>query len=710
MNNSDLEKEIEKEIQFNLEKEKLEETIDAINREISTFLNTRKTIIDNITEYRKQVLEEYKDDEDKVAEYFDHERFIAEEQFKFIDKKLKELTILSLSPYFGKVHFVEEDSLEDENIYIGRFGVTPKGALEPLVVDWRAPVSAVFYAGKLGNIIYTAPMGTVKANVLEKRQLIIKKAKLLGIFDSEIDVKDEILQMVLSSNSSDKLKDIIMTIQEEQDNLIRQPKNKTIVVDGVAGSGKTTVALHRVAYLLYNYRKSLQDKVLILGPNNIFMEYISMVLPSLGEVGVKQSTFREFALELICLDNVMSLKDYMEKIINGDKNFIEEILYKTSEVYIKKLDALVEELNNNYFNIKNVELLEKVILDKEEIEKLFNEYFKAMPLFKRSKRIKRTIYSKIKDSRDEKVREIEKNYQEAISKLTPEEANLYGSDLDFKRRLEIRNVIAEVIRVKSELKWLNNPNILDIYNTFNGNKEFTEDDLAPVLYLKIKLEGLKFKNEIKHVVIDEAQDYSYLQFVVIKELTKCQSLTIVGDSNQRLIPIEGTIPMNSLQSYLELESVENFKLQKSYRSTTEIMEYANKYLSNNHIVPLVRNGEKVVEENIFSEDELQEKLVNALKELKQRGYESIAVICKDNSRTEYISKVIKNKMYIKVIDREDVIYNSGDSVISSYFAKGLEFDGVIIIDDNISNVNYDKMMYVMSTRALHQLCIFKLNY
>ena len=694
MDNSDLDK--EKEIQFNIEKERLEETIAVINKEIVNSLDKRKSIIKNITEYRKNAIEEHKDDEDQVAEYFDHERFIAEEQFNLIDKRLRELTILSPSPYFGKIHFMEEDSLNEETIYVGRFGVTPNEAL--------------FYAGKLGEAAYNAPMGEVKANILEKRQFIIKKAKLLGIFDSAIDVKDEILQMVLSSNSGDKLKDIIMTIQQEQDNLIRQPKNRTIVVDGVAGSGKTTVALHRVAYLLYNYRKTLQNKVLILGPNNIFMEYISMVLPSLGEGGVKQATFKDFALELIGLDHVMSLKDYMEKILIGDQNFIESILYKNSVNYINELDKLVVKLNNCYFKIRNVELLGKVISTKEEIEELFNKYFNSMPLFKRSKRIKRIIYSKIKDRRNEKIRELEKNYKETLAKLTPEEANSYGSDLDFKRRLEIRKIISKVIKVKNELQWIDNPNVVDIYNEFNNNKQLTRDDLAPILYLKIKLEGLTCKDEIKHVVIDEAQDYSALQFIVIKHLTRCQSLTIVGDSNQRLIPIKGAMPMNYLGDYLEFRDVKNFNLQKSYRSTQEIMTYANRYLNNNGIVPLVRNGEKVTEENIYSEKELQKKLVSTLKGLKEKGYESIAVICKDISRTEYISSIIKNKMYIKVIDKEDSIYNSGEVVIPSYLAKGLEFDAVIIIDDNLSSINYDKMMYVMCTRALHNLNVFKLNY
>ncbi|KAJ49042.1 DNA helicase-2/ATP-dependent DNA helicase PcrA [Clostridium tetanomorphum] len=709
MNNFHLEEEIQREIELNLENEKLEESIAIINKEIVNLIHTRKHMVENIMEYRKQVLDEYKDDEDKVAEFFDHERFIAEEQFKFIDKKLKELTILTSSPYFGKVCFIDEEYLDEECIYIGRFGVTPKGAYEPLIIDWRSPVAALFYAGKLGEVTYTAPVGEIKANILGKTQLIIKKGKLLGIFHSAVDVKDEILQMVLSSNSSDKLKDIIMTIQQEQDNLIRQPKNRTIVVDGVAGSGKTTVALHRVAYLLYNYRKSLQDKVLILGPNNIFMEYISTVLPSLGEVGVRQMVFKDFASELIGVDNIMSFQDYMENIISENSDFINKILYKTSKEYIQELDNLVTKLNESYFEIMDIEFLGNIIVSKEEIEKMFNEYFSSMPLFRRSKRIKRIIYSKIKDTRNEKVREIEKNYKEQLSKLTAEEINLYGNDLEFKRRLEIRNIISEVIRIKNNLQWIKNPNILDMYVKFNKEKELTQDDLAPILYLKIKLEGLSYPEEIKHVVIDEAQDYSALQFIVIKHLTKCQSLTIVGDSNQRLIPINNEIPMNTLNEYLEFEEISNFKLQKSYRSTQEIMKFSNKYLNKDEIVPLVRNGEEVRVSNVHNESELTEKLVAILKQLKEKGYESVAVICKDISRTEYISSLIKQKMYIKVMDKENVIYNSGEIIIPSYFAKGLEFDAVIIIDDNSTNINYNKMMYVMATRALHELFVFNLN-
>ncbi|MCM8710695.1 AAA family ATPase [Clostridium sp. SYSU_GA19001] len=709
MNDLSLEKElsIEKEMQLNVEKQKLEEVISLINKEILNYVEKRKDVSNYIQDYRKKVLEEYRDDEDKVIEYFDHERFVKEEAFKTIDRRLKELTILLSAPYFGRVDFKEENFEGVDTIYVGRFGMTPEGEYEPVVVDWRAPISSLFYTSRLGENSYMAPAGRIDVNILLKRQFIIKKGKLLGMFDSALDVKDDILQMVLSGNTTSKLRDIIMTIQEEQDNLIRQPKDKTIVVDGVAGSGKTTIALHRVAYLLYNYRDTLQDKVLILGPNSIFMEYIGTVLPSLGEVGVRQTTFRDFAIDILGISNVMNFKDYMEKVLKNDKEFISEIIHKSSMDYVKELDDFITKLDDEYFKVQSVKFYDKVVADKEEIEKLFKDYYKNMPLFRRSKKIKRIIYLKLRDVRDEKVRKIQKEYNEKISKLSKSELEIHETSLNLMRKIQIREVISEVMRAKKELTWINNADCLELYNEFNGYKKLTQDDLAPVLYLKIRLEGLRIKEETKHVVIDEAQDYSAVQFLVIKELTRCSSMTIVGDSNQRLLPLKGITPMLGIEEILPALTVEYFKLDKSYRSTKEIMEYANKFLKDNRIVPLVRNGEAVIEETISSEEELIDKIYDALHKLQQKEYENIAVLCRDLEETDRIGKVLKEREHVKVIDREDIIYTGGIVVIPSYFAKGLEFDAVILVQDT-KREGESKLNYVMATRALHELRVFKL--
>lgn len=715
---SDFQKEKEEDINESLqeayerryEEERLEYSKNVIKAEILNYISKRKEFSQCILDYRKNLLDEYRDDEDKVAEYFDHERFVKEETFKVIDRRLKELLILDNSPYFGRVDFSEDDSEDKETIYVGRFGMTPEGSYEPLVVDWRAPVASLFYSGKLGKTTYRAPMGEIEADVKLKRQFIIKRGKLTGMFDSAVEVKDDILKMVLSENSSKKLKDIIMTIQEEQDNIIRQPRRKTVAVNGVAGSGKTTIALHRVAYLLYNYRDVLQDKVLILGPNSIFMEYISMVLPSLGEVGVKQRTFKDYAMEVLDMDDMdlMSFKDYMEKVMQQDETFIKEIIYKNSEDFVKELDKKLYQLDNEYYKFQDVYLQDKLVIDSKEIEDLFRVHYINMPLFRRSKKIRRIIFSKIKDLRDDMIRQVQRHYKKLLESMTVEQLNTNGSQVDFMRRNKIREILRASLDTKAALKWLGNPSLMEVYQEINGGKELIYDDLAPLLYLTLKLKGNIIKEDIRHVVIDEAQDYNTLQFRVIKELTKCSSMTIVGDTNQRLVPFDGKIAMTGLKDVFKDFDLEEYSLEKSYRSTREIMEFANGYLKENKVVPLVRQGDKVEVLTFSDNGELEAIVKNKLKEYKEKDYESIAIICKDLKTIEAIGEPLRKNLHIKVMEDEYQIFTAGTVMMPSYYAKGLEFDAVILLEDGtVEEGNDENIKYVMSTRALHNLMIVR---
>ncbi|HBC98102.1 MAG TPA: ATP-dependent DNA helicase [Clostridium sp.] len=703
----DLEKELSKEIQLNLEKEKLKKVLDQINTKVLDCIELRKKVVKYILDLRKKNLEQYEDDEDKVVEYFDHEIYTKEEQFRLVNKSIRELTILKDSPYFGKVVF--EDRYGRGKIYIGRFGMSDKEGYESVIVDWRSPVCSLFYSGNLGETSYNSPMGTIETDILGKRQFIIKKSNLVGMFDSNKDVKDEILQMVLSKNAGEKLKDIVMTIQEEQDNLIRQPREGVVAVNGMAGSGKTTIALHRVAYLLYNYRKLLQRKVLILGPNSIFIDYISMVLPSLGEEEVAQLTFSQFAKSILNLTDIMDLKDYMENILSGDKQFIEQVAHKNSLEYIGDLDKLADRVEKNCFKAKDVLFYNKVIVTKKEIQEMLYCYFKNMPLFKRGVRLKRVIYSRIKDERDILVRAIQKKYKDKIKSMTKEELNINGINLEFREKNEIEEVIKEVIRIKKyKLKWLEKPDIISVYNDFNGNRELTYDDLAAILYLRIKLEGLKYREKIKHIVVDEAQDYSPLQFKVIRELTDCSSFTIVGDVNQRIIPSDEIPAMMRLKDIFPDLKVKNFSLSKSYRSTNQITDYANRYLKKGRIIPMVRKGEEVLEKQVRTLEELAGDVLEDIEQLKNKGYESIAVICRNLRDTERLGKVLKKNMYIKVISGEDMIYSKGEVILPSYLAKGLEFDAVIMID-NSYGLNEETLKYIVITRALHELHVYKIS-
>lgn len=698
MNNNNLD--------FLMEEQRLENTLNILNEEILNYIDKRKYITEYILDYRKKVIEEYKDDEDKVLEYFDHEAYVKEEAYKNIDRKLKEYTILKENPYFGKIDFLEGGNPEE--IYIGRFGLTREGTYEPVIVDWRAPVASLFYKGSLGKSSYESPAGDIETDILKRRQLIIKNGELKGIFDSALDVKDDILQMVLTSNSGEKLKDIVMTIQEEQDEIIRAPKDKAVVVNGVAGSGKTTIALHRVSYLLYNFRKQFGDKVLILGPNDIFMDYIAGVLPSLGEDGIDNMTFEAFARREIGLEeDVTEFAYYIEEAMKGNEKALEEYKEKSSKNFVIKLDNIVKHMDGNYFNIEPVIFFDEEIVPKEEIQDLFTKYYAYMPLFRRSEKIKRILTSKIKDKRDELVWKLNKEIEQKVSELTEEELMFEKNNLDFQRRIRIREIVREVMNARDRLdKWIVHENIIDIYKKVTDTESLGYMDLAGILYLMINLNGKKTKKEYKHLVIDEAQDYNYMQFMVLKELTGCKSCTIVGDSNQRLIDTKEIPAMLKLDEIFE-NNVLEFSLNKSYRSTQEIMEYASKFLDEERIIPLVRNGEKVLEEETESIEETIDTITSIIEDYEEDGLESIAVITKNKEDLKDISHKLKGKVKILTFDRNDIIYRGGKVLIPAYFAKGLEFDGVIILEDEEKAPNLVK--YIMCTRALHRLSVVKQN-
>ena len=687
--------------EFLQEEQNLEYTLNLLSQEILNYIQKRKDVSDYILEYRKKFIEEYRDDEDKVMEYFDHERYVKEEMYRTIDKKLAEFTKLKESPYFGKVNF--EDNGYAEQIYVGRYGLTPEGNFDAAIVDWRAPVASLFYKGTLGKTSYKSPDGEVLVDILARRQIMIKKGKLEGFFDSDIDVKDDILQMILSSNAGEKLKDIVMTIQKEQDEIIREERIKVVVVNGVAGSGKTTIALHRVAYLLYNFREQLGDKVLILGPNDIFIDYIGEVLPTLGESNVNQQTFAHFVINEIGLNEpVIDFTAYLEEVLKVNEEVINEIKYKAGEGFISVLDKKCEDLENSYFNVQAAKFFDEEVVSIEEINDLFENYYKYMPLFRRSKKIKRIITEKLKDKRDELVRNLNAEVKGKLASLTEEQLVIEQNNIEFQRKIRIREIVRELMIQKENLaKWIDNESIVDIYKEFTNTENLSYLDLPAILYLMIKLDGKKASKEIKHIVIDEAQDYSMLQFIVLKELTGCKSYTIVGDSNQRLIKVEEEPAMLKLKSLFG-GFVKNYALNKSYRSTFQIMEYASKLLDENAIVPFVRKGKFDVEEvEVKDEDDLIDTILETLEDYDDENYDNIAIITKDKEELKKIAPELKKFTKLLAFDREDVIYRGGKVIVPSYYAKGLEFDGVIIVnfDDNTD----DLVKYIMATRALHRL-------
>jgi len=704
---------LDTQVDFLREENKLNEILDILNKEVLGYLEKRKNVTSNIIEARKKFIEDYKDDEDQVIDYFDHESYVKEEAYRTIDKRIMEYTKLKEIPYFGKVNFKEGEEVP-EDMYVGRYGLTLENNYEPLIVDWRAPIAALFYKGTLGEAKYNPPAGERKADILSRKQLIIKKSQLKGVFDSALDVKDEILQMVLTENSSDKLKDIVMTIQQEQDEIIREDRNKIVVVNGVAGSGKTTIALHRISYLLYNFRKQFGDKVLIFGPNDIFMDYIAQVLPSLGESNIKQSTFENFAKKELGLEyqNIKSFGSYIEDAMNGNEEVLKEYNYKSSKEFIELLNSNIKSLDKDYFKIEAIKFNGEEIVSIKEIEELFTVYYKDMPLFRRSEKIKRILTSKIKDKRDEEVYKLNAKIKEKINNLTEDRAEMEKSNIDYMKRVKIREIIRAVINSRNELDtWIKAESAIDIYKSFVNVEGFKAEnlgymDLIGILYLMVKLQGLRFKQEIKHIVIDEAQDYSFIQFEIIKQMTGCNSYTIVGDSNQRLITTSEEPAMLHLDEVFNNSSAEIklYELNKSYRSTQEIMEYANKFIKEDKIVPLVRNGEPVIEEEVSSDEDFISTLVSIIEDYEEEGHENIAVIFKDKKELMKFAPLIKEKINIQSLDNEDILYKGGKVLLPAYLAKGLEFDGVIVVE---TQEIQPLLKYIMCTRALHRLSVIK---
>lgn len=691
----------------------LEKVVNKINSNLVSLQDRRNEVTRIITEYRKTLIEENKYDPDISIFSPDHEMSSREAEFLAIDKRVNELFELVQSPYFGKINF-NEDGLEEE-IYVGKYGFFDEKSYEPLVIDWRAPISSLFYHGGLGEAEFNTPDGKVSVDITGRRQFMIKDSKLEGMFDSEVEVRDEILQYVLASNTVHKLKDIIMTIQREQDEIIRYDRNGTVIVNGVAGSGKTTIALHRIAYLLYNNRKKLQDKVLILGPNNIFMDYISQVLPTLGEESIRQNTLYDFVEEIMEFEgNTFDQEDFIQAVLSGDEELRLDANYKRSMEYLSHLEDYAKEVENELYTSKDIIFNDKVLVSKEEMKQMMSKDFAYMPIMKRALRVKRVIISRLKEERNLLVRQINEKYKNLKRDVIDSNIVL---DKSKSRREEIRDVLLKVFEVRDEIRYLGTVDVLSLYIKQNTQRFLTKYDLIPLLYLTNRLKGIKLPYEIKYLVIDEAQDYSKANLLVLKHVTKCNDFTIVGDSNQRIlvdenkgfIDLEGNseVPTN-LKHLDSFSKVKIFNLTKSYRSTDEIVKYASKFADNTNLLESLRDGEDVKTMSVKTFENAADKIVEEYERLREMGMETIAIITRNFDDSEFLNKFLKGRIPYAFLKSEDAYYNESTLLLSSYLAKGLEFDAVILVDTH-EDKSPDLIKYIMITRALHALTDIKIT-
>ena len=585
---------------------------------------------------------------------------------------LQRLFRIQNKPYFGSIRFKEEGSEEEDNIYIGITHVEDK--LDYYVHDWRSPICSMFYDYETGPASYKAPSGIIKGNIIKKRQYIIEDAELKHIFDNDLNISDSLLQEVLAEESSDKMKNIVNTIQEEQNKVIRNTEDKNLIVEGIAGSGKTSVALHRIAFLLYRIPNLTSSNVVVFTPNKVFSEYISNVLPELGEDNAYDMTF----YDLLCQNineykDIENFTDFISRYYKGNVDNYDIIKYKQSDEIIKDINNYINNLLSTIKFNNKLEYDNFIEIDTEELNNMLNYKYNRFPLFERIKEISKRIASN--------------NYE--------------GST---KNASSIEKKLKELLNIKLDLKDIFNNFYQSKYSKYKdkvNDKYLYYEDACIFLYIKSLLVGFNTNHVIKEIVIDEAQDYNKLQYLIIKKTFKTSNYTILGDTNQTINPYYKYDSLEELTSIFE--SSKYITLTKTYRSTGKIIDYTNKILGLNHVTA-IRNDKAsdiIFRNNITKNDFLTD--INNLKTISK----SIAIITKNDKEAEKVYNVLKDDLDIMLIDgfghiKRDLV------VVPSYVAKGLEFDSVIIYtdEDNKYQEKDKYLFYVACTRAQHNLIIY----
>ena len=570
-------------------------------------------------------------------------------------------------------------------IYIGIHTFYDPESRATLIHDWRAPVSSMFYDHELGEAGYRSPSGEIKGEISLKRQYRIRGGKMEFMIESALTVHDDILQKELSSNADDKMKNIVATIQREQNRIIRNEDIRTLIIQGVAGSGKTSIALHRIAYLLYTFRDSISSKdILIVSPNKVFSDYISNVLPELGEETVPETSMEQILSGV--LEHKYKYQTYFglvnELLEKPSSSLIDRIAYKASFGFISELDKFILHIENTYFKAADVKLTKYITIPAPFIEEQYLR-FNRYPIRRRFDAMADYMLDMLK-------------IQYAFTVTTA------GRNLLKK---EIRLMFAgnnDIQVYKDFFKWTNNPGM------FKMRKGHTLEysDLAPLAYLHLALEGNGNQPfRVKHLLIDEMQDYSPIQYKVIQKLFPCRK-TVLGDAGQSVNPY-GSSTAETIQKSLTASEI--MKLCKSYRSTFEITDFAQKIHPNAELEPVARHGEKPQILQFGSAVEELSGIMGLISTYRKSGYKSLGIICKTEQQAREMADMLKSYANdISFLSSQSSAFVQGIVITSAHMAKGLEFDEVIIpqTDERNYRSEIDKsMLYVAVTRAMHRLTL-----
>ena len=667
------------------EKEYLKQIISFLKKVIGNTDASVKDHVDTLAEYKDYIWSNKDIDPHEIRSMRESilNHFALGES---VINKRKRLTKILAIPYFGRIDFLEKkENSKVMPIYIGIHTFYDPESRATLIHDWRAPVSSMFYDHELGEAGYRSPSGEIKGVISLKRQYRIRGGKMEFMIESALTVHDDILQKELSSNVDDKMKNIVATIQREQNRIIRNEDIRTLIIQGVAGSGKTSIALHRIAYLLYTFRDSISSKdILIISPNKVFSDYISNVLPELGEETVPETSMEQILSGV--LEHKYKYQTYFglvnELLEKPSSSLIDRIAYKASFGFISELDKFILHIENTYFKAADVKLTKYITIPAPFIEEQYLR-FNRYPIRRRFDAMADYMLDMLK-------------IQYAFTVTTA------GRNLLKK---EIRLMFAgnnDIQVYKDFFKWTNNPGM------FKMRKGHTLEysDLAPLAYLHLALEGNGNQPfRVKHLLIDEMQDYSPIQYKVIQKLFPCRK-TVLGDAGQSVNPY-GSSTAETIQKSLTASEI--MKLCKSYRSTFEITDFAQKIHPNAELEPVARHGEKPQILQFGSAVEELSGIMGLISTYRKSGYKSLGIICKTEQQAREMADVLKSYANdISFLSSQSSAFVQGIVIISAHMAKGLEFDEVIIpqTDERNYRSEIDKsMLYVAVTRAMHRLTL-----
>ncbi|MEL7649136.1 MAG: RNA polymerase recycling motor HelD [Sedimentibacter sp.] len=668
-------------------------------------------------------------------------------------------------PYFARIDFREEGRTAVEKFYIGKLSLLRPDWDIPMILDWRSPLASVYYDGRLGHVTYVNDLGEdMTGELLLKRQYEIERRRLINIMDVDITATDTFLQASLGENKDNRLKDIVSTIQAEQNAIIRAAINKPLIVQGVAGSGKTTIALHRIAYLIYTYERSFYpEQFMIIAPNRLFLNYISDVLPELGADKVKQTTFTDYAFELLggrysLTNSDIKLLSLIGKEGEDEANFrslaVKTSAFKGSLTFKNIMARFVKDIEISYIPQEDFKVEGRTLMSVKEIKQALLRDYSHLPLYKRFEQIEKHLRFRLNKEKDSIYDEAKLFYDRKIEIIRRNESDGEERRLVIVDLLNIRDAALERVKkniktaVKAYMNRFAKRDIFEYYReaaTVAGNltkygagkldeelasfaasysKQILDsgcvevEDLAPILYLKHRIEGFDGKADIKYVVIDEAQDFSLFQFYALRKIFNTDFFTILGDLSQGIHSYRSIRDWKTVMSKVfDAESSQYLTLEQSYRTTIEIMDLANeviRLIPNEELIlakPVVRHGELPEISEFKSGRELISQAGKKVVELMSEGYKSIALIGKTPKECQIVHRELKKnkQLDVRLLEGKEEEYDNPIVILPSYLSKGLEFDAVIIIniEDEYDEEELDlKLLYVAMTRAQHRLYVF----